>query len=126
MTGIVFRLVIYVLGLWLASELVSGISVVSTGALIWAGISLGLINAFIRPLIVLFTLPITLLSLGLFLLVINAAMLNLAAWFVDGFYVEGFFDSVFGAIIVSIVSWIGSAFIGDNGRYVVIEERRRK
>ena len=123
--GILLRLALNALGLWLAASIVPGISTATTGALIWAAIALGLVNAFVRPIVVFFTFPVTLLTLGLFLLIINAAMLNLAAWFVDGFYVEGFFDSLFGAIIVSLTSWIGSAFIGENGRYTVIVERRR-
>jgi putative membrane protein len=113
-----------VLGLWVATALISGIEAVTSGALIWAGVSLGLINAFIRPVLVLFTFPITLLTLGLFLLVINAAMLHLASWFVDGFDVQGFFASVFGAIIVSIISWLGSAFINGKGSYDVLIVRR--
>ena len=106
------------------SVLISGISADTTGGLIWAAIALGLINAFVRPIVVFLTLPVTLLTLGLFLLLVNAAMLNLAAWFVDGFNVEGFWASVFGAVIVGLISWAGSAFVGENGRYVVLVERR--
>ena len=124
MKGVVLRLLLNALGIWLASAIIPGISGADGWTLFWAAISLGLINAFIRPIIVFFTFPITLLTLGLFLLVVNAGMLNLAAWFVDGFIVEGFFDSVFGAIIVSLTSWAGSAFIGDDGRYVLLIERR--
>lgn len=124
MKGIVVRLILNVLGLWLASVIIPGIAYASGAALFWAAISLGLINAFVRPVLVLFTFPITLLTLGLFLLIVNAAMLNLAAWFVDGFVVEGFYDSVFGAIVVGLTSWVGSAFIGDDGSYVVFVERR--
>ena len=125
MTGIILRVGINVLGLWLAMTLIPGITAATNGALIWAAISLGLVNAFIRPLVVLLTLPFTLLTLGLFLLFVNAAMLNLAAWFVDGFDVVGLFDAVFGAIIVGLISWAGSAFIGDNGRYRVLVVQRK-
>ena len=126
MAGIILRVLVNVLGLWLATALVPGITAATTGALVWAAISLGLVNAFIRPLVVFLTLPVTLLTLGLFLLFINAAMLNLAAWFVDGFDVVGVIDAVFGAIIVGVISWAGSAFIGENGRYrVLVVERRR-
>ena len=69
------------------------------------------------------------LALGLFLLFINAAMLNLAAWFVDGFYVEGVLTSLMGAIIITVVGWAGSAFVGETGRVqrvdVEIASRRR-
>lgn len=126
MLGILLRTAFNALGLWLAAELISGITVTSTAALIWTAIALGLVNAIIRPLVVLLTLPVTLLTLGLFLLIINAGMLNLAAWFVDGFSVAGFFASVLGAVVVSIVSWVGSAFIGKNGRYEVMVVSRRE
>jgi len=123
--GIILRVLLNMLAIWLAATLVPGISTADNAALIWAAVSLGLVNAFIRPLVVFLTLPFTLLTLGLFLLFVNAAMLNLAAWFVDGFDVVGVIDALFGAIIVSLVSWAGSAFIGENGRYrlLVIERR---
>ncbi len=124
--GIVLRILVNVLALWLATVLVPGITAGTTTALIWAAISLGLINALVRPFVVFLTLPVTLLTLGLFLLFINAAMLNLAAWFVDDFDVVGVIDALFGAIIISVVSWVGSAFIGENGKYrVLVVERRR-
>ncbi len=89
MLGLVLRTLITALGIWLAAYLVPGVSATSTGALIWAAIALGLINAFVRPVLVILTLPFTILTLGLFLLFLNAAMLNLAGWFVDGFEVVG-------------------------------------
>jgi len=124
MLGIVLRTLIIALGIWLATYLVPGVSAQSTGALIWAAIALGLINAFVRPVLVLLTLPFTILTLGLFLLLLNAAMLNLAGWFVDGFEVVGFWSSVFGAVVVSIVSSLCSQFIGPRGRYEVMVIRR--
>ena len=124
--GILVRALLNMLALWIAASWIPGITYADNGALVWAAIALGLVNAFIRPIVVFLTLPFTLLSLGLFLLFINAGMLNLAAWFVDGFNVVGVIDALFGAIIVSLVSWAGSAFIGDNGRYrmLVIEKRK--
>jgi putative membrane protein len=124
MLGIVLRTLITGLGIWLATYLVPGVSAASTAALIWAAIALGLINAFVRPLLLLLTLPFTVLTLGLFLLILNAAMLNLAGWFVDGFEVVGFWNSVFGAIVVSLVSGLCSHFIGARGRYEVLVTRR--
>jgi putative membrane protein len=122
--GIVLRMLITGLGIWLATYLVPGVEATSTPALIWAAVALGLINAFVRPVLVVLTLPFTLLTLGLFLLLLNAAMLNLAGWFVDGFEVVGFWSSVFGAIIVSLVSGACSHFIGPRGRYEVMVIRR--
>jgi len=98
-------------GLWVASRLVHGIEVKSTGSLIAAAVLLGLVNAFVKPVVVILTLPFTLITLGLFLLVINALMLMLVSAFLDGFNVHGFWAAVFGAIVVSIVSWIGSGLI---------------
>ena len=124
--GVLIRVLLNMLAIWLATALIPGISTADNAALVWAAISLGLVNAFIRPLVVLLTLPFTLVTLGLFLMFVNAAMLNLAAWFVDGFEVVGVIDAIFGAIIVSLVSWVGAAFIGENGRYrVLVVERRR-
>lgn len=125
MLGIILRTLITGLGIWLAAYLVPGVSASSTGALVWAAIALGLINAFVRPLIVLLTLPLTILTLGVFLLFLNAAMLNLAGWLVDGFEVVGFWSAVFGAIVVSLVSGLCSQFIGPRGRYEVMVIRRR-
>ncbi|KAA1192571.1 phage holin family protein [Pseudohalioglobus sediminis] len=124
MIGFVLRTVIIGLGIWLAAYLVPGVSAQSTGALVWAAIALGLINAFVRPVLVVLTLPFTILTLGLFLLILNAGMLNLAGWFVDGFDVTGFWSAVFGAIIVSLVSWLCSSFIGPKGRYEVLVVKR--
>lgn len=124
MQGIILRTLITGLGIWLAIYLVPGVSAASNSALIWAAIALGLINAFVRPILVLLTLPFTILTLGLFLLLLNAAMLNLAGWFVDGFDVVGFWNSVFGAIVISLVSGVCSSFIGPKGRYEVMVIRR--
>jgi putative membrane protein len=124
MTGLLLRTFIIGLGIWLADYLVPGISAASTGALIWAAIALGLINAFVRPVLLLLTLPLTIITLGLFLVILNAGMLNLAGWFVDGFDVVGFWSAVFGAIIISLVSGLCSQFIGPRGRYEVMVVRR--
>lgn len=124
MYGLLLRTLITALGLWLAVYLVSGVTAASAGALIWAAIALGLINAFVRPVLVLLTLPFTIVTLGVFLLFLNAAMLNLAAWLVPGFGVVGFWSAVFGAMVVSLVSALCSQFIGPRGRYEVMLIRR--
>jgi len=123
--GVVLRMVITGLGIWLATIIVPGVSAASAESLIWAAVALALINAFVRPILVLLTLPVTVLTLGLFLLILNAAMLNLAAYFVDGFEVTGFWSSVFGAIVVSIVSSLCANLIGPKGRYEVMIVRSR-
>lgn len=129
MRGLILRLLINVLALWIASSLLDGVVADSGSDLIWAALALGLINALVRPIVVLLTLPVSLLTLGLFLAIINAAMLNLAAWFVDGFYVLGVWDAIFGALIVTLIGWVGSSFVGENGRMervdIVVANRRR-
>lgn len=85
-----------------------------------AALLLGIVNAFVRPVIVILTLPITLLTLGLFLLVINALMIMLVAWFLPGFLVAGFWSAVFAAIVVSLTSWVMSGWIGPRGRIEVM------
>ena len=75
-------------------------------------------------MVILLTLPLTILTLGLFLLVINAAMLGLVAWALDGMTVAGFWSAVFGSLIVSITGWFASGFIGDQGRVEVITVER--
>lgn len=125
MTGILVRTLIIALGLGLATAILPGVQISGAGTLIVAALLLGLVNAVIRPLMILFTLPITLLTLGLFLLVINAAMFGLVAAMLDDFQVAGFFSALFGAIIVGITSTIASWYIGPDGRYeVLIIERR--
>jgi putative membrane protein len=78
-----------------------------------AAFILGIVNAIVRPVLIILTLPITLLSMGFFLLIINGLMLGLAAFFVPGFHVNGLLGAVIGSVLVSIVSWILSATAGD-------------
>jgi putative membrane protein len=108
MAFFILRVLIAALGLWLATEWVEGINVSSATTLILAALLLGLVNAIVRPIVVLLTLPVTLLTLGLFLLIINAAMLGLVAAFLPGFAITGFWAAFWAAIIVSVVSWIGA------------------
>jgi len=126
MIGFLLRLCVVALGLWLASELVPGIEVQGLWTLLGAALLLGIVNAVVRPLLVILTLPITLLTLGLFLLVINAAMLGLVAWMFDGFSIAGFWPAVFGSIVVSLTGWLASWFIGPRGRIEVIVVRPRR
>jgi putative membrane protein len=124
MTGFLVRLAITSVGLWVATELVSGITTANTATLIWAALWLGIVNAIIRPIAIFLTLPITLISLGLFLWVINAGMLAIVAWLLDGFSVTGFGSALFGAFFVSLTGWIGNAYIGDRGRYEIVRHPR--
>jgi putative membrane protein len=79
----------------------------------------------VRPLAVFFTFPFTLVTLGLFLLVINAAMLGLVAWLLDGFHIAGFWPALGGWVVVSLTSWMAAGFVGERGGVEVIVARRR-
>jgi putative membrane protein len=125
MQGIFIRTLIYMLGLFLASRLVPGVTIEGLGNFILAALLLGLVNAFIRPLMFLFTLPLTIVTLGLFIFVVNAAMFGLVAAMLDNFQVSGFWSALFGAVIVSITSTIASWYIGPDGRFEVFVVRRR-
>ena len=113
------------LGLFLASRLIPGGWIEGMGSFILAALLLGLVNAFIRPLMFLFTLPLTIVTMGLFIFVVNAAMFGLVAAMLDNFQVSGFWSALFGAIVVSITSTVASWYIGPDGRIEVIVVRRR-
>jgi putative membrane protein len=125
MNGFLIRLAIGMLGLWVAQAIVPGISITGLGTLALAAFLLGLANAVVRPLLVVLTLPITLLTLGLFLLVVNAAVLALVAATLDEFTIAGFWPALFGSCVVSVVSWLASGWIGPSGRFEVLVIERR-
>ena len=116
MIGFLIRLLIVALGLWLASLIVPGFEIRGVWTLLFSALLLGLVNAVVRPLVVVITLPVTVLTLGVFLLVINAGMIGLVAWLFEDFTITGFWAALFGSIIVGLTGWIGSAFIGPHGR----------
>ncbi len=119
MAGIILRTLISMLGLYLASVLIPGVQIAGTGTFMLAALLLGLVNGFVRPIAFLLTLPLTIVTLGLFLLVLNAAMFGLVAAMLDSFTVAGFGSALLGALIVSITSTIASWYIGPDGRYEV-------
>jgi putative membrane protein len=123
MVGFIIRVLISAVGLWLACKIVPGISYSSVDSLLAAALLLGLANAIVRPILVFMTFPITILTLGLFLLVINGLMLKLVAFFLHGFQVHGFWAAIFGAIVVGLTGWVASWFIGPSGR---VEAYRRR
>ncbi len=96
-----------------AAWLIPGLHVDTPATAIIAGIALGLVNAIVRPLLLLLTLPLTLLTLGLFIFVVNAICLALVAWLVPGFSISGFGSALIGAIVISLVSWLLSAVLID-------------
>ncbi len=125
MAGFAIRTAITALGLWLASELLSGIQIGDGRTLVIAALGLGFVNAVVRPVLILLTLPITVLTLGFFLFVINAGMLALVASFLSGFAVVGFVSALLGSLIVSATSWVASWYVGPKGRVEVLTVDRR-
>ncbi len=123
MTNFFLRAAVASLGLWLATELVDGLAFDGPGSLILAAILLGVVNGFVRPLVVILTLPFTILTLGFFLLIVNGIMLALVAAVLPGFSIVSFWDAFWGSIIVSLVSWVGSWFFGPKGTIQVTINR---
>jgi len=122
MRGFVVRLLITALGLWVADQLLGGITITGPGALIISALLLGIVNAVIRPIMLILTLPLTVLTLGFFVLIVNGISLAIAAWLVPGFHVAGLWSATIGAVIVGLTGWAASAFIGGSGK---IERMRR-
>jgi len=109
MLGILLRGLFAALGLWIATFFIAGLRFDKPGTIIIAGIVLGLVNAFLRPVLVILTLPITVITLGLFLLVINAAMVALVAKLLPGMELATFWSALGTALVVSVVGWFGGA-----------------
>ncbi len=124
MNGFLIRAVVVGIGLWLASQIVPGVHILSIESLIAAALLLGIINAFVRPILVILTFPITLLTLGLFLLVINGLMIELVSYFLKGFVVDGLWPAILASVVVSLTSWVMSGWVGPpHGRIDVVTVR---
>ena len=121
MTAFVVRWLVTTIAVLVAAHLIPGISYDGWGALLGASLLLGIINAFVRPILLLLSLPFIIITMGLFIFVINALLLLLVSHIVPAFQVAGFWSAFFGAIIISLVSWILSSFFrGSDGRIHVI------
>ncbi len=114
---ILMRIAVVGLGLWIAGEIVPGVTITGLPTLIMAAAVLGFLNAIVKPILVLLSLPFILVTLGLFLFVLNAATFALAAWLFEGFRVDGFGSALLGSIVVSIAAWAVAVLIqGDRRR----------
>lgn len=111
MLKLITRILLGTLALLLVAELVPGVSIDGFYAAIIAAVILGILNAVVRPILFILTLPISILTLGLFIFVINAALFMFAASFIDGFAVDGFLAALLGSLLVSIVTTVGNRFI---------------
>jgi len=121
MKGFFYRLLITAFGLW-AATIVPGVEIIGWRALLVSALLLGIVNAVIRPVILILTLPLTVLTLGLFIFVVNGISLAIVAWLVPGFQLAGLLSATLGAVVVGLTSWFASAFVGGSGR---IERIRR-
>jgi putative membrane protein len=121
MRHFVFRWMITTLAVMIAPVFISGIRYDTLGALIGAALLLGILNAFVRPVLLILSAPLILVTLGFFILVINALMLRLVPSVVLGFHVDSFGSAFWGALVISVISWILSAFFrGSDGRVHVL------
>ena len=119
MRGLVIRWLVSAAALYLTSLIVRGIEVQGVGALFFAAATIGILNALVRPVILLLTLPLNILTLGLFTLVVNAAMLKLASEVVRGFEVHGFWSALGGWLLLSFFTFLINLAIGETGVEVV-------
>ena len=125
MNGLLVRWLLLTISIIVTSYLVDGIHVTSFFSAFFAAAVLGILNALFRPILFIITLPINILTLGLFTFVINALLLKMVSGVVPGFYVYGFWSAVFGSLIISLVSWLLSSFVSDRGGISYIELKKR-
>jgi putative membrane protein len=125
MNGILMRWLLLTVAILLTPYLVGGIQVTGFFAAFFAAAVLGILNALLRPLLLIITLPINIFTLGLFTFVINGLLLKMVSGVVPGFRVYGFWSAVFGSLIISLVSWLLSSFINEKGRIDYIDLKRR-
>lgn len=124
MRGILLRWVILTLAILFAAYVIEGIRISGFFAAFFAAAILGVLNAFLRPVLLVLTLPINILTFGLFTFIINALLLKMASGVIPGFEVHGFWPAVFGSLIISVVSWLLNSLISDRGRVEYIDLRK--
>jgi len=125
MIGIVIRWLILTLAILSAAYLLEGIHVQGFWTAVLAASVLSILNAVLRPILIILTLPLNLVTLGLFTFLINAFILKLASDIIPGFEIDGLWTAVFGSLIISIVNWILNSFISDRGRVEYIDLKKR-
>ncbi|MFO7598358.1 MAG: phage holin family protein [Candidatus Desulfacyla sp.] len=123
--GLLVRWLILTAAITVASYLITGIQVSGFFSAFFAAAILGVLNVFFRPILLILTLPINILTLGLFTFVINAVLLKMASGVISGFEVHGFWSAVWGALIISLVNWLLGSFITDRGTVGYTDLRRR-
>jgi len=125
MMGLLIRFVVTGIAVFLATAIVPGIEVQSASAGVAAVIALALLNAVVRPFLYLLSLPFIILTLGLFMVIINALLLQLVSFLVNGFVVHGFWPSVAGAVLISVVRGILNLWISEQGHVEIVVHRSK-
>jgi len=125
MRGILVRWLVLTAAIIIASYVLDGIQVAGFFSAFFAAAILGILNAFFRPILIILTLPINILTLGLFTFIINALLLKMASGVISGFDVRGFWAAVFGSVIISLISWALNSFISPRGRVEYIELKKK-
>jgi putative membrane protein len=126
MRGLLIRFAITWTAVFLAGYIIPGIQVETVGAGIAAAMLLALLNAILRPILYMVSIPLIILSLGLFTVVINALLLELVAWLVQGFHVNGFWPAFWGAVVISVVSTILNLWVSGEGRWEIVSRESRR
>jgi putative membrane protein len=125
MTGILIRWIILTVSIIASAYAIEGIHVSGFFAAFFAAAVLGILNAALRPILILLTLPINILSLGLFTFIINAFLLKMVSGVIPGFDIRGFWPAILGALVISVVSWLLNSLIGERGQVEFIDLRKR-
>lgn len=125
MRGLLIRFLVTGIAVLVASQVVPGISLDSLSAGIAAAVVLALLNALVRPVLYLLSLPFIILTLGLFMIIVNALLLQFAAWLVKGFYVDGFWPSALGALLISLVSTVLNLWVSERGSVEIVHYRSK-
>src|SRR5687768_4777499 len=120
MRGFIVRFVITGVAVFLASHIIPGIHVETVGAGIAAALVLALLNAIVRPVLYVLSIPFIIVTLGIFVIIINAVLLQFVDWLIDGFDVLGFWAGFWGALVISIVSSILNLVVSEQGRWEVV------
>lgn len=124
MRGILFRWIVLTVAILFAAYVIDGIHVSGFLSALFAAAILGVLNAFLRPILIILTLPFNILTLGLFTFIINALLLKMAAGVIKGFEIDGFWPAILGALLISIVSWALNWIVSDRGRVEYIDMKK--
>jgi putative membrane protein len=125
MKGIFVRWLILTVAIMFAAYMIDGIQVTGFFSAFFTAAILGILNAFFRPVLIILTLPINIMTLGLFTFVINALMLMMASGVISGFKISGFWSAISGSLVISMVSWALNALINERGKVGVIDLKKR-